>query len=408
MAYLFDFKQKLQDFLVDEKLPFILKDEGVFLYIHIEKEKKTTMEIVDFLLKTYKLPKNAIGFAGLKDKHGITRQWFSFDADIVSRILRTKKFEKLLSIWLSWVCKVLKTGWYNQKLTTKDDLHNGFVIRLRSKKHKLSEQEREIVEWVLKDSLAMPSFPNYFGEQRFGVNGRNIYEGQRILNGYDKSITGFDRIFKLQAYTSDLFNQILERRISQGKAPIDGDLLLINKKIYLYYQDEIYLQSDRHQKGKFFIFTKFTSPQDFNSKVPYQIILPVLGFNSLIPHHEMFFGKWMYNFMKKNSITPENWKIYEELKIFWTLRTMQMSLKNPTWKWMDDDIILKFELEAGSYASVVVDQLLKTIKTKLDKIRLAKPVSSDPVILPQHRQTKKAKPHRKWKSKPKDKKVAKV
>lgn len=72
-----------------------------------------------------------------------------------------------------------------------------------------------------------------------------------------------------------------------------------------------------------------------------------------------------------------------------------MSLKNPTWKWMDDDIILKFELEAGSYASVVVDQLLKTIKTKLDKIRLAKPVSSDPVILPQHRQTKKAKPHRK-------------
>ena len=164
--------------------------------------------------------------------------------------------------------------------------------------------------------MATPSFPNYFGEQRFGVNGRNIYEGQRILNGYDKSITGFDRIFKLQAYTSDLFNQILERRISQGKAPIDGDLLLINKKIYLYYQDEIYLQSDRHQKGKFFIFTKFTSPQDFNSKVPYQIILPVLGFNSLIPHHEMFFGKWMYNFMKKNSITPENWKIYEELKIF--------------------------------------------------------------------------------------------
>lgn len=98
MAYLFDFKQKLQDFLVDEKLPFILKDEGAFLYIHIEKEKKTTMEIVDFLLKTYKLPKNAIGFAGLKDKHGITRQWFSFDADIVSRTLRTKKFEKLLSI----------------------------------------------------------------------------------------------------------------------------------------------------------------------------------------------------------------------------------------------------------------------------------------------------------------------
>lgn len=72
-----------------------------------------------------------------------------------------------------------------------------------------------------------------------------------------------------------------------------------------------------------------------------------------------------------------------------------MELSNATWKWMDDDIVLKFELGAGSYASVVVDQLLKALKIKLDKIRLAKPVSSDPVILPQHRQTKKAKPHRK-------------
>lgn len=164
--------------------------------------------------------------------------------------------------------------------------------------------------------MATPSFPNYFGEQRFGVNGRNVQEGQRILGGYDRSITGFDRIFKLQAYASDLFNQMLERRTHKGKDPIDGDLLLINKKIYLFYQDEIYFQPDRHQKGKFFIFTKLASGEDFNPKIPYQIILPVLGFNSLIPHHEMFFGKWMYNFMKKNSITPENWKIYEELKIF--------------------------------------------------------------------------------------------
>ena len=189
---------------------------------------------------------------------------------------------------------------------------------------------------------------------------------------------------------------MLERRVLQGKAPIDGDLLLINKKVYLYYQEEIYFQPDRHQKGKFFTFTKLASPEDFNLKRnPYQIMLPVLGFNSLIPHHEMHFGKWLYNFMKKNSISPESWKIYEELKVFGTLRTMQMELSNATWKWLDDDIVLKFELEAGSYASVVVDQLLKTIKTKLDAVRLTIPVSTEPVILPQHKETKKAKPHRK-------------
>ncbi len=187
---------------------------------------------------------------------------------------------------------------------------------MRSNKHKLSPEEREIVNKTLEDLFTKPAFPNYFGEQRFGVNGRNVNEGLRILGGHDKSITGFDRLFKLQAYASHLFNIMLERRIQQGKAPIDGDLILINEKVYLYFQDEIYFQPDRHQKGKFFTFTKLAFPHEFNPKSAYQIILPVFGFNSLIPHHDTSFGKWTYNFMRKNEISTEKWKLYEELKIF--------------------------------------------------------------------------------------------
>jgi len=98
MAYLFSFKKKIQDFVVDEQLPLKLAEEGEFLYIQIQKEGKTTLEIIDFLIKSYKLPKNAIGFAGLKDKHGITSQRLSFDAEEVRRSLRSQKFEKVLCV----------------------------------------------------------------------------------------------------------------------------------------------------------------------------------------------------------------------------------------------------------------------------------------------------------------------
>ena len=63
---------------------------------HRHQKDSISLPILDNLF--LKLPKNSIGFAGLKDKHGITRQWFSFDLDIVSMTLRTKKIEKLLSI----------------------------------------------------------------------------------------------------------------------------------------------------------------------------------------------------------------------------------------------------------------------------------------------------------------------
>jgi tRNA(Glu) U13 pseudouridine synthase TruD len=56
------------------------------------------MEIVDSLMKIGKLPKKAIGFAGLKDKQGVTKQWFSIDGDIASQCLRQRSRDKHICI----------------------------------------------------------------------------------------------------------------------------------------------------------------------------------------------------------------------------------------------------------------------------------------------------------------------
>ena len=145
MSSLFSFKSKIQDFQVDEMWTGTLQEWWQYFYIHIEKQNKTTMEIVDSLMKIGKLPKKAIGFAGLKDKQGVTKQWFSIDGDIASQCLRQRSRDKHICIWLSDICKILKTGRQDKPLTTKDDLENKFTVILKCNKKQLSMEEREIV-----------------------------------------------------------------------------------------------------------------------------------------------------------------------------------------------------------------------------------------------------------------------
>lgn len=48
---LFSFKQKSQDFIVEEKLPFKLSGKGDAFFVYFEKRNLTTMDIIDFLCK---------------------------------------------------------------------------------------------------------------------------------------------------------------------------------------------------------------------------------------------------------------------------------------------------------------------------------------------------------------------
>jgi tRNA(Glu) U13 pseudouridine synthase TruD len=52
---LFAFKQKSQDFIVEEELPFKLSGKGDAFFVYFEKRNVTTMEIVDFLCKEFNI-----------------------------------------------------------------------------------------------------------------------------------------------------------------------------------------------------------------------------------------------------------------------------------------------------------------------------------------------------------------
>jgi len=70
-------KTSAQDFRVHERLTIPFSGSGEHLYLYIEKTERNTSDVVKALRRYYKVPHKAIGVAGQKDKHAITRQWFS-------------------------------------------------------------------------------------------------------------------------------------------------------------------------------------------------------------------------------------------------------------------------------------------------------------------------------------------
>lgn len=413
----FAFKSHLKDFLVDEQLPYVLANKGEYFLVQIEKQNTTTMEIVDHLTKYLKVPKSAIGYAGLKDKYAITKQRFSFHMDQIIKRFPDKKHDKLIIAALLKVCRVLTTGRSDKALTTKDDFINHFTIILRARK--LHEKERPHIESVLGSLFSNP-IPNFFGEQRFGIDGQNVQQALDILEWVDKTITGFDRMFKLQAYASYLFNQMLEKRISRWPKLIDGDLIVHDKKTYLHEEGRLYEQQDWHKKQIFFVQAKSEGKSiQCDPKVQYDIALPVLGYNSLIAAQDTDFGEFLHKFMTNNQISPSKWKLYKDLQIFGINRSVWIQPVKPSWERDGDDIIMEFSLPAGSYASVVVDQFLNAIeswktttnwknwkweeivwKASVKRLRKWEKLPIDR-SLPQNKQEKKAKSHRKGKPKPK-------
>ncbi len=73
--HIFSFKEKSQDFIVEENLPFELKGKWDVFFVLFEKQNKTTMDVVNHLCKDLGISRLTLGIAWLKDKKAMTRQW---------------------------------------------------------------------------------------------------------------------------------------------------------------------------------------------------------------------------------------------------------------------------------------------------------------------------------------------
>ena len=191
-----------EDFIVTE-LPLQLPSgEGEHIWLEIEKNGANTAFVAQHLAEAASVQERDVGYAGLKDRYAITRQWFS--------IYLPKGETPELTLLRHPEFKVLSQSRHVKKLRPGDLQGNRFRIVLRD-----VTGDRDAIEANL-EAVASHGVPNYFGAQRFGHDGGNVEQGRAMLAREIRVRNPKKKGIYLSAVRSFIFNEVLALRIQQG------------------------------------------------------------------------------------------------------------------------------------------------------------------------------------------------
>ena len=202
------------DFCVEEVLGFEPSGTGEHAFLWIEKSGANTEWVAQQLADAAGVATMAIGFAGLKDRHAVTRQAFT-----VHMPGRTDPDWRALAIV---GVRVLVATRHERKLKRGAHRGNRFRIRLRD-----VHGEHAAVEAKLA-VIRAHGVPNYFGEQRFGRDGGNLALAEALFAG--KRMPRVQRGFALSAARSELFNAVLAARVADASwdRALDGEVFMLD------------------------------------------------------------------------------------------------------------------------------------------------------------------------------------
>lgn len=324
------------------------------------------MEIIQFLCQRFNISRMTLGIAGLKDKDAITRQWISIYKSALSKLWWEHAFLNALAE----KTQIIKSDWHDKPIGMTTDITNTFFIRLRANK-KLSLTEKQKTENIISRLFA-DGIPNIFGNQRFGIEERNRKMGKQLLDGQLKIHENFEAKFKLQAYSSRLFNQYVYARTKKAPVLLDGDILQIdrndtwwtNKKLYVYDKTGNTLQQIKEKgTGR----DAFWHPQTIGEAIPCtedlnaEVTWPVIGYNLLTPTITTESGQREQKFLESHGLNKDKLQKFEEYKIFGIRRKIWIRPQKTKHHRDADDLVIKFSLGSGEYASVLIDSLLQQL-----------------------------------------------
>jgi len=195
-------KRLNEDFIVTEVPLQLPCGEGEHLWLDVEKNGANTAFVAQQVADAAGVQARDVGYAGLKDRYAITRQWFS--------IYLPKGETPDLTCLQHPEFKVLAQSRHTRKLRPGDLQGNRFRIVLRD-----VSGERQAIEANLQ-AVAAQGVPNYFGAQRFGHDGGNVEQGRAMLAREIRVRNPKKKGIYLSAVRSFVFNEVLALRIRQG------------------------------------------------------------------------------------------------------------------------------------------------------------------------------------------------
>ena len=320
-------KVRVEDFEVDEVPSYEPCGSGDHLYLWVEKRGVGPEHLARTIAQKLGTHAGAVGTAGLKDRHAITRQWVSVPKETEPQL---KKID-------SDGIRVLKVERHTNKLKPGHLRGNTFRILIRgADSSKLTEAE------TILTRLRTLGMPNFYGPQRFGRDGGTVDLGFQCLNDTQpKRLRPFVYKFALSAVQSLLFNDYLAQRMLDGllRTVLPGDVMMKWPFGGLFVASDVPVEQSRFDAretvtgGPMYGSRLFAAATDAAIREA-----NVLSNNRLSLASFIGFGKLMGGTRRHNLIYLDD-----------LIST-----------WEPDGLRLTFTLPSGCYATVLLAEVMKT------------------------------------------------
>lgn len=320
-------KVKPEHFQVREQLGYEFSGQGEHLMVHIRKTGENTTFVANELAKACGVKSKDVSWAGLKDRHAVTEQWLSVH-------LPDGKMPNLQGFLAQYPSiDIIAMTRHHKKLRPGELAGNHFTLTLSE----VSDMEDVLARLT---QVAKQGVPNYFGSQRFGQQGNNLNEARRWGRDNVRTRNANQRSMMLSSARSWIFNRVVSARIEQGVFSqfIAGDIALKAGEQHLVSADEL---------------------AEFNAQLSnreVEISAPLAGDNALPTQAQ--------------ALALEQPFLDEEVDLMKLIRGNRMRHDRRgvalmpqalTWSVSGDELTLSFSLDAGSFATSIVRELIEEI-----------------------------------------------
>lgn len=321
-----EIRARPEDFRVEEIPAYEPAGNGDHLFVFFEKTDLGTPEAIRRLARALGSDPAQAGYAGLKDRRAVTRQWASFLRADADRLHHAE----------DGTIRVLRAERHPHKLRTGHLRGNRFDILVRgAPSDRVADLRRQL------DELARRGVPNYFGPQRFGRDGQNLEDAARwLLLGGHPPKQRFRRKLLVSTLQSAVFNELLAERVKRGQLDslVDGDLV------------------QKLDTGGLFVSSETAADQERAARFELSATGPMFGAKMRWPEREA---------RRLEEAALARWGIDEATMSSFrkagpgTRRAYRVPLSNPAVEGTPEGIRLSFGLPSGAYATVVLREILR-------------------------------------------------